>query len=101
MVKRLNRTGGEWVGTPRPGRQFALLQTGMTWRLLNQSIGFADAEGSHITGKPFIPFYFGPDTRRTDATKWATVSPTAFLGQGEAKTLIYIIADPSAPGVAH
>lgn len=52
---------------PAPGSPFSKLKIGMSRRQVEQLIGFPDHTSSHITGKQFIPFYFGGDTRRTEA----------------------------------
>jgi hypothetical protein len=55
------------VVLPAPGSPFSKLKVGMSRQQVEQLIGFPDHTTSHITGKQFIPFYFGGDTRRTEA----------------------------------
>ena len=52
---------GEIIGTPAPNSKFAKLQIGMGLREVEDLIGRADDTDSHITGKQFIPFFFGGD----------------------------------------
>jgi len=94
---------GEMVGTPAPGSKFARVQIGMHLRQVEDLIGRADDTDSHITGKQFIPFYFGGDMHRLEAFYKGegvlTFSPE-HLG-GDANRLIKITVDPSETGYAH
>ena len=94
---------GEIVGTPSPRSKFAQVRIGMREREVESLIGPPDDTDSHITGKSFIPFFFGGDTHRTEAFYKGegilTYSPQHFAG--EANTLIRIIVDPSERGFAH
>lgn len=60
-------TEGEIVGTPAPKSKFAKLKIGMSPEEVEKLIGRADDTDSHITGKTFIPFHFGGDTRHLEA----------------------------------
>lgn len=84
---------------PAPGTPFSKLKIGMSRRQVEQLIGFPDHTSSHITGKQFIPFYFGGDTRRTEAS---------YKGQGvltydnnsrfgSTDTLLIITVDTNTP----
>lgn len=94
---------GEVIGTPAPGSKFAKVQIGMRSAQVEKLIGPPDDSEGHITGKAFIPFFFGGDTQRREAFYKGegilTYSPEHF--GGESNTLIRIIADPSEKGVAH
>ncbi len=96
-------TQGELVGTPAPGSRFSRIQIGMSQREVDAAIGPPTDTDSHITGKQFIPFYFGGDAYRLEAFYKGegilTFSPSHFAGQPN--TLIRIIADPSERGYAH
>ncbi|HUV98834.1 MAG TPA: hypothetical protein VMV88_01645 [Gallionella sp.] len=58
---------GEIVGTPAPDSKFSRLQIGMTLKQVELLIGPPNRADSRITGKQYQPFYFGGDTRRTEA----------------------------------
>ena len=45
--------------------KFARLRNGMSQDEVTRRIGHPDDRSSFMTGKGFIPFYYGPDTRRT------------------------------------
>ena len=45
--------------------KFAKVKKGMTQGTVIRKIGYPSNRSSFITGKGFIPFYYGPDHRRT------------------------------------
>lgn len=58
---------GEYVGgRPAPNSRFAKLRFGMTPQEVMNTIGAPSDTTTHETGKRWIPFYFGPDARRTE-----------------------------------
>ena len=58
---------GEYVGgKPAPNSKFAKLTFGMTPQQVMNAIGAPSDTTTHETGKRWIPFYFGPDARRTE-----------------------------------
>ncbi len=57
---------GEVIGTIRPKSKFARLKIGMTKKQVDDLIGAHNDQNSHISGKAFIPFYFGRDAYRTE-----------------------------------
>jgi hypothetical protein len=63
-VKGLGDWEGEITGIPAPGSRFAQLQIGMPMRQVMDIVGPPTDEGSYITGKAFIPFYYGSDRYR-------------------------------------
>jgi hypothetical protein len=63
-VKGLGDWEGEITGIPAPGSRFAQLQIGMPMREVMDMLGRPTDEGSYITGKAFIPFYYGSDRYR-------------------------------------
>jgi len=63
-VKGINDWEGEISGTPAKGSKFTKLQIGMPMKQVTDLIGPPTDQGSYITGKAFIPFYFGPDKHR-------------------------------------
>ncbi|HYB12366.1 MAG TPA: hypothetical protein VEG67_02775 [Myxococcota bacterium] len=51
---------------PPPGSPLAKIQAGMSDTEVRKILGDPDNANGYITGKAFIPYYFGPDTSRTD-----------------------------------
>ncbi|WP_298135137.1 hypothetical protein [Acidiferrobacter sp.] len=87
-------------GMPAPGSKFAKVRPGMSRQEVQSLIGPPTSIETHITGKQFIPFYFGGDNYRTD---WY------YKGEGEltfsqrnfgtsAEILMYIRVNPKATG---
>jgi hypothetical protein len=58
------RFDGEISGTPAPESRFAKVKIGMELEQVHKLIGEPDQLYSHDTGKNWIPFYFGADSRR-------------------------------------
>ena len=52
--------------TPPPGSPFAEVQMGMNDVQVRNVLGDPDNSNAYMTGKMFIPFYFGPDTHRAE-----------------------------------
>ena len=65
-VKGINDFEGEITGIPAPGSRFAQLQIGMGMRQVVDILGPPSDQGAYITGKAFIPFYFGSDRSRIE-----------------------------------
>ncbi|MHB8254585.1 MAG: hypothetical protein ACYDEV_13025 [Acidiferrobacter sp.] len=91
---------GYLTGKPRPGSKFSKIRLGMSRQEVQSLIGPPTSENGHITGKQFIPFYYGGDTYRTD---WyyrnegeLTFSQSHYGTSSE--TLIYIRVNPKATG---
>jgi hypothetical protein len=59
---------GEIVGHIAPDSRFAKLKIGMTMSEVNKLIKAPDDLQRHETGKRWIPFYFGDDAQRMQAT---------------------------------
>jgi len=72
-VKGLNDWEGEITGKPAPGSKFTKLQIGMPMKQVTDLIGQPTDQGAYVTGKAFIPFYFGSDKHRYE---------TIYKGQG-------------------
>ncbi len=51
---------------PPPGSALAKIQVGMSDAEVRKILGDPDNANGYITGKQFIPFYYGGDTMRTD-----------------------------------
>jgi hypothetical protein len=64
MVKGINGWEGEISGKPAPGSKFTKLQIGMSLKQVTDLIGQPTDQGAYVTGKAWIPFYFGSDRYR-------------------------------------
>lgn len=54
-------------GRPAPaGTKLSKIREGMNDAEVNNIMGYPNDTTSYMTGKAWIPFYFGPDTTRTD-----------------------------------
>jgi len=63
-VKGLGDWEGEITGKPAPGSKFTRLQIGMPMKQVTDLVGYPTDQGAYITGKAFIPFFFGSDKHR-------------------------------------
>jgi hypothetical protein len=63
-VKGLNDWEGEITGKPAPGSKFAQLKIGMPMKQVMDLVGQPTDQGAYITGKAFIPFFWGSDRYR-------------------------------------
>lgn len=64
QVKGLDDWEGEITGKPAPNSAFTKLQIGMSAKQVVDTVGPPDDQGAYITGKAFIPFYYGSDQSR-------------------------------------
>ena len=72
-VKGIDDWEGEITGKPFPGSKFTDLKIGMSRAEVEKRIGPPTDEGAYVTGKAFIPFYYGSDRARIEL---------AYKGQG-------------------
>ena len=72
-VKGINDWEGEIVGKPAPNSKFTQLKIGMSMKQVTDLIGEPTDQGAYVTGKAFIPFFFGSDRYRHEL---------AYKGQG-------------------
>jgi hypothetical protein len=63
-VKGLNDYEGEITGKPAPGSKFTQIQIGMSSKQVTDIVGTPTDQGAYVTGKAFIPFFFGSDRYR-------------------------------------
>ena len=63
-LKGINDFEGEITGKPAPGTKFTQLQIGMSSKQVQDIVGTPTDQGAYITGKAFIPFFFGSDRYR-------------------------------------
>lgn len=94
---------GKVVGTPRSGGKFSKVRIGMSTKQVADLIGQPNDTNTHITGKSFIPFFFGGDTHRTETfyrnEGQLTFSPSHFASG--INVLIAIQVNPNESGYAH
>lgn len=72
-LKGLGDWEGEITGKPAPGTKFTKLQIGMSAKQAMDLVGQPTDQGAYVTGKAWIPFYFGSDRYRYEL---------AYKGQG-------------------
>ena len=63
-VKGINDWGGDITGKPAANSRFTRLQIGMGMRQATDIVGQPTDQGAYVTGKAWIPFYFGSDHYR-------------------------------------
>ncbi|HEX7931959.1 MAG TPA: hypothetical protein VF573_02635 [Paraburkholderia sp.] len=88
----VGKTDGEIVGTPAKNSKFAKVQIGMGKKEVEDLIGAPNDTHSYVTGKAFIPFYFGKDAYRIQ-TFYKKEGSLTFEGGG--------ITGSSASGYTH
>jgi hypothetical protein len=102
-VAGVNGTEGEIHGTIRPGSKFSRIKIGMGATEVESIIGAPTDTAAHITGKAFIPFYFGGDTSQVEKF-YKGEGQLTYSPQSMGSTLLVltgITADPTERGFAH
>ncbi|MET0543853.1 MAG: hypothetical protein ABWZ88_19080 [Variovorax sp.] len=100
-VKGINDYEGEITGNPGAGSKFTRLQIGMSSRQVTDLIGPPTDQGAYVTGKAFIPFYFGGDRHRYEMTykgQGRLVFAGGGMGDFTSGNLIWIIHNPNETG---
>ena len=100
-VKGLNGYEGEITGNPARNSKFARLQIGMSARQVTDLAGPPTDQGAYVTGKAFIPFYFGSDRHRYEMTykgQGRLVFAGGGMGEYTSGNLIWIIHNPNESG---
>ena len=67
LVKGIKDWEGEITGIPARGSKFAKLKIGMSRDEVYGLIGQPSGQGAYVTGKAWIPFYYGSDRVRWEA----------------------------------
>ena len=91
---------GEITGKPAPGSKFAALNIGMGAKQVTDIAGQPTDQGAYLTGKAFIPFYFGADRHRFEMT-YKGMGRLIFAGSGgfdSSSNLIWIIHNANESG---
>jgi len=100
-VKGLNGYEGEITGTPARNSKFARLQSGMSAKQVTDLAGPPTDQGAYVTGKAFIPFYFGSDRHRYEMTykgQGRLIFAGGGMGDYSGGNLIWIIHNPNESG---
>lgn len=100
-VKGLGGWEGEITGKPAPNSKFSKLQIGMSMRQAVDLVGQPTDQGAYITGKAWIPFYFGSDRHRFEMVfkgQGRLIFAGGSLGDFTGGNLVWIIHNPSEGG---
>lgn len=100
-VKGLGGWEGEITGKPAPGSRFTRLQIGMSMRQVVDIAGQPSDQGAYMTGKAWIPFYFGSDRHRYEMVfkgQGRLIFAGGSLGDFTGGNLIWIIHNGSEGG---
>jgi hypothetical protein len=99
-VKGLNDWEGEITGKPAPGSKFTQLKIGMGLRQVYDLVGQPSDQGAYLTGKAWIPFYFGADKHRHEMV-YKGMGRLIFASSGgfdfSSGNLIWIIHNANEP----
>lgn len=98
-VQGVNGYEGEITGKPAPGSKFTQLKIGMPMKQVTDLIGEPTDQGAYITGKAFIPFFFGGDRYRYEMA-YKGQGRLVFAGKsmGTGGNLIWIIHNKTDSG---
>ena len=102
-VKGINNWEGDITGKPGPGSRFPQLQIGMPMKQVTDLVGAPTDQGAYITGKAFIPFYFGGDRYRHELVykgqgRLIFAGGNGWRGSYGSGNLIWIIHNPAESG---
>ncbi|WP_369981662.1 hypothetical protein [Xanthomonas bundabergensis] len=98
-VKGVNDYEGEITGKPAPDSKFTQLKIGMPMKQVTDLIGEPTDQGSYVTGKAFIPFFYGGDRYRYELA-YKGQGRLVFAGKsmGSGGNLIWIIHNKNDSG---
>jgi hypothetical protein len=99
QVKGLGDWEGEITGKPAPDSKFTQLQIGMPMKQVTDLVGEPTDQGAYVTGKAFIPFFFGSDRHRFELA-YKGQGRLVFAGKGfdTGGNLIWIIHNKNDTG---
>lgn len=100
-VKGLNDFEGEITGKPAPGSKFGRVKIGMGMKQVVDLVGQPTDQGAYMTGKAWIPFYFGADRHRYEMTfkgQGRLIFAGGSLGDYTGGNLIWIIHSANESG---
>ena len=100
-VKGIGNWEGEITGKPGPGSKLTQLQIGMGMKQVVDLIGAPTDQGAYVTGKAWIPFYFGSDRHRYEfvyKNQGRLIFAGGSLGNYSGGNLIWIIHNRTESG---
>ena len=100
-VKGMNGYDGEITGNPAPNSSFNRLQIGMSTRQVMDLAGQPTDQGAYMTGKAWIPFYFGADRHRFEMTykgQGRLIFAGGGMGDFSSGNLVWIIHNANEAG---
>jgi len=100
-VKGLNGYEGEITGNAARNSKFTRLQIGMSAKQVTDLAGQPTDQGAYVTGKAFIPFYFGSDRHRFEMTykgQGRLIFAGGGMGDYSSGNLIWIIHNANESG---
>ena len=100
-VKGIGNWQGEITGKPAKGSGFTRLQIGMPMQQVVDMIGRPSDSGAYVTGKAWIPFYFGSDRYRYEfvyKNQGRLIFAGGSIGNYSGGNLIWIIHNGTEPG---
>ena len=100
-VKGLGDWEGEITGKPAVNSRFNKLEIGMPMKQVTDIAGQPSDQGAYITGKAFIPFYFGGDKHRYEMVykgQGRLIFAGGGMGDFSSGHLIWIIHNANEPG---
>jgi len=100
-VKGINGWEGWISGTPAPDSKFTKLEIGMGMKQVIDMIGKPTDQGSYVTGKAWIPFYFGSDRYRSEMLykgQGRLIFSGGSMGDFSSANLIWIIHNTQESG---
>ena len=100
-VKGLGGWEGEITGKPGPRSTFTKLEIGMSMKQVTDIVGQPTDSGAYITGKAWIPFYFGSDRHRYELVyrnQGRLIFAGGSLGNFSGGNLIWVIHNANEPG---
>ncbi|MGB9493244.1 MAG: hypothetical protein WCA83_00400 [Azonexus sp.] len=89
-VKGINDWQGEISGIPAANSRFTKLRIGMSEKEAKDLVGQPTDEGQYVTGKAFIPFYFGSDRIRWEMA-YKGQGRLIFAQQSAGSSAVYLI----------
>lgn len=100
-VKGRGNWEGEITGKPAPGSKFNKLEIGMGMKEVTDIAGQPTDQGAYVTGKAWIPFYFGSDRHRFEMVfkgQGRLIFAGGSLGDMSGGNLIWIIHNAKESG---
>lgn len=100
-VKGVGDWEGEILGKPAPGCKFTQLKIGMGMKQATDLAGQPTDQGAYVTGKAWIPWYFGSDRHRFEMTYKGCgrlIFAGGSLGDYSGGNLIWVIHSASESG---